>query len=92
MNARHKKNSLIGLGIAMPLFAIAVTLMVTEVGPRPLAGILFLVAIPIYGWGCLELAHAKGRSTAVMFTLVFGLLPPLILLLILSDKRRKVRQ
>ena len=73
----------------MPLFAIAATLMVTEVGPRPLAGILFLVAIPIYVWGCLELAHAKGRSPAVVLTVMFGLLPPLILLLILSDKRRR---
>lgn len=50
-----------------------------------LAGMgLFLV----YAYGCSCLAKAKGQTSALVLTAVFGILPPLIILLLLPDVNR----
>ena len=41
-----------------------------------------------YAWGCSCLAKSKGHSSAIVLTAVFGLLPPLIILVILPDVNR----
>ena len=41
-----------------------------------------------YAFGCSCLAKSKGHSSAILLTAVFGLLPPLIILLLLPDVNR----
>lgn len=47
-----------------------------------------LVLFLTYAWGLSCLAHSKGQSSAIVLTAVFGLLPPLIILVILPDINR----
>jgi hypothetical protein len=42
----------------------------------------------LYAWGCSCLAQAKGHSSAIVLTVAFGLLPPLIALLLMPDANR----
>ncbi len=50
-------------------------------------GILFLLGV--YIWGCACLAKAKGHSTAIVLSVVLGVLFPLIVLLVLPDKQKR---
>jgi hypothetical protein len=50
-----------------------------------LAGLLLFLT---YTWGCSCLAKSKGHSSAIVLTAVFGLLPPLIVLVLLPDVNR----
>jgi len=49
-------------------------------------GILFLLGL--YIWGCACLAKAKGQSTAIVLSVVLGVLFPLVVLLVLPDKQK----
>jgi ABC-type uncharacterized transport system permease subunit len=47
-----------------------------------------LVLFFVYAWGCSCLAFAKGHSSAIVLTAVFGVLPPLIALMLMPDVNR----
>jgi hypothetical protein len=91
MKPHHKKKSVIGLGIGVPVLVVGFVLMFAEIGPRGLLVPFLLVGIPFYIWGCLALARAKGYSTAIVLTAVLGLLFPLVVLLALPDKNKHYR-
>jgi len=90
MDSRHKKKALTGLGLWLPLFAVGLGLICFNRGtPLAVGGlVMMLVALPLYLWGCAELAHAKGYSTAIVLTFILGGLFPLVVLLALPDKNR----
>jgi len=92
MKRHHKKKSVIGLVVGLTALAVGFTLMLAQIGPRPLVILFLLVGIPFYIWGCLALARAKGYSTAIVLTAVLGLLFPLVVLLALPDKNRHYRR
>lgn len=48
----------------------------------------WMILVCVYAWGCSCLAQAKGHSSAIVLTVVFGLLPPLIALLLMPDANR----
>ena len=92
MKPHHKKKSVIGLGIGVPVLLVGFILMFADIGPRGLILPFLLVGIPFYIWGCLALANAKGYTTAIVLTAVFGLLFPLVVLLALPDKNKHFRR
>ena len=51
--------------------------------------VLSLFGIITYLWGCLALAKAKGYSTAIVLTVILGVLFPAVVLLALPDKNRR---
>ena len=69
--------------------AAASSLLCWREGSALPAGILYLVGIPLYIWGCCVLADGKGYTTAIVVTTPLGLLLPLIILLALPDKLRQ---
>jgi hypothetical protein len=58
----------------------------------PLFAAFIVAGVPFYIWGCLSLAKAKGYSTAIVITAIFGLLLPLVILIALPDKNRFERR
>jgi hypothetical protein len=55
----------------------------------------FVAALPglvIYTWGCLALAKARGYSTALVITVVLGIIFPVVVLLALPDKEKHTRR
>ena len=51
-----------------------------------------LVLFCVYTWGCSCLAKSKGHSSAIVLAAVFGVLPPLIALLLLPDVNRHLNK
>jgi hypothetical protein len=94
MLPRYKRKSAIGLGIGLPILAVGFVLLFTRVNSRgslALAGLVVLVGLPFYLWGCCALARAKGYSTAIVLSAFFGLLFPMVVLLALPDKHKHYR-
>ena len=86
---RNKAAWLISLSLAgmLALFLLRGVMERQEVDVAlPLLGGLLLFLT--YAWGCSCLALSKGHSSAIVLTAVFGLLPPLIVLLLLPDVNR----
>jgi len=70
------------------MMAIPITVFFVRMRPVHELALLFLAGIPIYIWGCIELARAKGQSTAIVLTVFLGILFPLVVLLALPDKNK----
>jgi hypothetical protein len=74
--------------------AVGFVLMLTKVnssGSLGFAVLVVLVGLPFYLWGCCALARAKGYSTAIVLSALFGLLFPMVVLLVLPDKHKHYR-
>ena len=84
VGSKFKSALVITLGLGMS--AAALSLHLWRDGSAVPAGILLLVGIPLYLWGCCILADGKGYTTAIVVTAPLGLLLPLIILLALPDK------
>ncbi|PWU15734.1 MAG: hypothetical protein C5B50_14985 [Verrucomicrobia bacterium] len=108
MISREKRKALLGLGIGLPLFIGFVVLGVLaakarHAGYRPfgdsttgillvLGLLMLIVSLPSYLYGCAALARGKGYSTAILLTVILGLLFPLVVLLALPDKNKRHRR
>lgn len=88
MKPHHKKKALIGIPVGLLIAGGAMFLLFRKLGPPWLSLSLFAAGIVIYIWGCLALARAKGYSTALVLTVVFGVLFPIVVLLALPDKNK----
>ena len=76
----------------MPLILAGLACLLFTRGTMSAIGlVLMLMALPFYLWGCAALAQAKGYSTAIVLTFVFGGLFPLVVLLALPDKNKRQR-
>jgi hypothetical protein len=91
MKSHHKKKAVIGIPLGLLLFFAGLFLPFQDFFPRsliPLMLVALLSGIVIYIWGCLSLAKAKGYSTAIVLTVVLGVLFPAVVLLALPDKNK----
>jgi len=91
MKSHHKKKAVIGVPLGLLLFFAGLFLLFADFVPRsllPLPLVALLVGIVIYIWGCVALAKAKGYSTAIVLTVVLGVLFPAVVLLALPDKHK----
>jgi hypothetical protein len=89
MKPQQKKKALIGIPIGLVLFGTGLFLSVRDLIPIPLRLFMVGTGIGIYIWGCLALAKAKGYSSAIVLTVVLGVLFPAVVLLALDDKNKK---
>jgi hypothetical protein len=53
---------------------------------------MLLGGLGVYIWGCLALAKAKGYSSAILLTVVLGVVFPAVVLLALPDKFKHHRR
>ncbi|NOS71643.1 MAG: hypothetical protein HOP33_17175 [Verrucomicrobia bacterium] len=88
MKPQEKKKAVIGIPIGLVLFGAGLYLSIRELIPIPLRLLMALGGIGIYIWGCLALAKAKGYSSAIVLTVVLGVLFPAVVLLALDDKNK----
>jgi len=92
MHPKYKNKSIIGVGVGLSLFVVGWLLFLFDAKEKAALGGLalgsILVGLPIYVWGCICLARAKGYSTAIVLTVVLGGLFPLVLLAVLPDKNK----
>jgi hypothetical protein len=89
MKPHHKKKAAIGIPLGLTIFGTALFLSFQEMLPVPLRILMAVGGIGIYVWGCLALAKAKGYSSAIVLTVVLGVLFPAVVLLALPDKNRR---
>lgn len=91
MHARYRKKCAVVLPVSLVLLGPAVYFVLTgslnEADCHPAVLILAVPGLLLYLWGCSLLAKGKGYSREILFTAVFGLIFPLILLLTLEDRR-----
>ncbi len=82
------------LGIPLGLAMVSVALIVSfkNLAPVAVRVLLGFSGIAIYIWGCLALARAKGYSSALVLTVVLGVLFPAVVLLALPDKHKDYRR
>lgn len=95
MKSHHKKKAVIGIPLGLLLFFGGAFLPFRHSFPRsliPLMLVVILSGFVIYLWGCLALAKAKGYSTAIVFTVILGVLFPVVVLLALPDKNKHHRR
>jgi hypothetical protein len=88
MKSREKKKALIGIPIGLVLFGTGLFLSVRDLIPVPLRLLMVVAGMGIYIWGCLALAKAKGHSSAIVLTVVLGVLFPAVVLIALDDKNK----
>jgi hypothetical protein len=89
LKSRYKKKCFAGLGAGIPLLVASGAICLFSGDEyRPWFVVPLLAGLPFYIWGCVALAKAKGYSTAIVITAVFGLLLPLVILIALPDKNR----
>jgi hypothetical protein len=92
MIPHHKKKALVGVPVGLLLFGGSLFLSIQELIPVWLRVVMLLGGIGIYIWGCLALAEAKGYSTAIVLTVILGVLFPVVVLLALPDKHKHYRR
>ena len=88
MKPHHKRKALIGVPLGLLVFGASLLLSIRGLIPGGLGFILSLLGVGVYTWGCLALAKAKGYSTAIVLTVVLGVLFPVVVLLALPDKNK----
>jgi len=88
MKAKEKKKALVGIPIGLVLFGIGLVLSLRDLIPVPLRFLIVMSGLASYIWGCLALAKAKGYSSAIVVTVVLGVLFPAVILLALDDKNK----
>ena len=88
MKPQEKKKAVIGIPIGLVLFGGGLLLSVRDLIPIPLRLLMVVGGVGIYIWGCLALAKAKGYSSAIVLTVVLGVLFPAVVLLALEDKNK----
>ena len=86
MRRRPARKAAIGIPVGVLLAGASVALSFQEMTPVPFRVVLLLAGIAVYLWGCAALAEAKGYSSAIVLTFIFGLLLPAVLLVVLPDK------
>ena len=92
MIPHYKKKALVGVPVGLVVFGTAVYVSIRELVPFWLGAIMFFGGGGAYIWGCVALAKAKGYSTAIVLTIVLGVLFPAVVLLALPDKNRHYRR
>ena len=92
MIPHHKRRAIIGVTIGLALIAASLFLSFRELIPLWLRLVLFSGGIGLYVLGCLSLAKAKGYSSAIVLTVVLGILFPVVVLLALPDKNKLFRR
>ena len=90
---RYKKKAIIGIPVGLLLFFAGGISLFLHIFPRSgvflsLVLVCWVVGLVLYIWGCLSLAKAKGYSTALILTVVLGILFPVVVLLALPDKNK----
>ena len=88
MKTRHKRKAVIGIPLGLVLLGAGLFLSYRELVPIPVRLIMAVVGVGIYIWGCLAFAKAKGYSTAIVLTVVLGVLFPVVVLFALPDKNK----
>jgi len=88
MKPYYRNQAIIGLPFGLALVCVVLILSLRHQMPVWLRVILALSGLGVYLWGCRSLAKAKGYSSAILLTVVFGVLLPAILLLALPDKNK----
>ena len=88
MIPKYKQHSIIGISVGIGLAGGGLAIAGFDIIPGGVGVVLFIVGVGIYIWGCLALAKAKGYSSAIVLTVVLGVLFPAIVLLALDDKNK----
>jgi hypothetical protein len=92
MISREKNKAIVGIPLGLVLLGAAIFLSARELVPIPVRVIIALVGVGIYIWGCVALATAKGYSSAIVLTVILGVVFPAVVLLALPDKNRYYRK
>jgi hypothetical protein len=92
MKPQEKKKAAIGIPIGLVLFGAGLLLSLQDLIPILFRLLMVLGGISIYIWGCLALAKAKGYSSAIVLTVVLGVLFPAVVLLALDDKNKNYKR
>ncbi len=88
MIPKYKKQSMIGIPTGLLLLAGAFVVPVHDLFPDWARVFVGFAGVGLYCWGCAALAEAKGYSTAIVLTVVLGVLFPVVVLLALKDKHK----
>jgi hypothetical protein len=91
MISHHKRKAVIGIPLGLSLLGVGIFLSFHGSSLIWLRAVLLFSGIVIYVWGCLALAKAKGYSTAIVLTVILGILFPAVVLLALPDKNSHYR-
>jgi hypothetical protein len=86
LKTRFKRKALIGIPLGFLILIAALLLTFADLVPIVLGVALGVAGLGIYIWGCCSFADAKGYSTAIVLTVVFGVVLPVLLLVALPDK------
>jgi len=96
MKSHYKKKALIGIPLGLVLMVGSIVFAFKHLVPVPFGVPLvmggFFGGMGLYIWGCLALAKAKGYSTALILTIVLGILFPAVVLLALPDKHKDYKR
>jgi hypothetical protein len=85
----YRNRAILGISSGLLLSATSLVVILKQVVPEDRWGwfmIPFVGGLGLYCWGCSCLAIAKGYSSALVLTVVLGVLLPLVVLLALPDK------
>ncbi len=88
MKPQEKKKAVIGIPIGLVLFGAGLFLSIRDLIHIPPRLLMVVGGIGIYIWGRLALAKAKGYSSAIVLTVILGVLFPAVVLLALNDKNK----
>jgi biotin transporter BioY len=92
MITREKRKALLGIPVGLVGFFTPLVMLRLKYQMAGWLITLCLVGgIIVYLWGCLALARAKGYSSAMLLTVVLGLIFPAVVLAALPDKNKKHR-
>jgi hypothetical protein len=88
MIQHEKRKAVVGVPLGLVLCGAALYLALQELIPAPFCLLVAFGGICVYIWGCAALANAKGYSTAIVLTVILGVVFPAVVLLVLPDKNK----